>query len=41
MAVIRIFDEVIMEWTNISELKDFLIINNIRYEDIEILSYSE
>jgi len=40
MAVVKVFDE-IMKWTNISELKDYLILNNIKYEDIEIISYSE
>lgn len=40
MAIIRVHDE-IMEWYDLSALKDFLIINNIRYEDVEIISYSE
>jgi hypothetical protein len=40
MAVVKVFDE-IMNWNNINELKDYLIRNNIKYEDIEIISYSE
>lgn len=40
MAVIKVFD-IVMEWNDIGELKDFLICNNIKYEDVEIISYSE
>jgi glutaredoxin-related protein len=40
MAIIKILNE-IMEWYDIGELKDYLIRNNIKYEDVEILSYYE
>jgi hypothetical protein len=40
MAIIRISD-VIMEWYDIGALKDYLILNGIKYEDVEIISYSE
>ncbi|MEN8907247.1 MAG: hypothetical protein ABF289_14925 [Clostridiales bacterium] len=40
MAIIRI-SNVIMEWYDIGELKEYLILNNIKYEDVEIISYSE
>lgn len=40
MAVVKVFDT-IMNWSDINELKDYLLFNNISYEDIEIISYSE
>ena len=40
MAIIKVFD-IVMEWKDINALKEFLILNNIRFEDVEIISYSE
>ena len=40
MAIIKIHN-IVMEWENIDALKDYLILNNIKYEDIDIISYSK